>query len=126
MSTKEEVGTFLKDFKEKMKFWDVLFRDERGKNTQALVDLELRPIERKLMLERLTVQEYSEGPIAEILYGGSAMWVFGKTIKKKEVYINTEETNNIVQFQFHFIVLFICSFGINQSKIIKKIGLFYN
>lgn len=87
MSTKEEVTTFLKDFKEKMKFWDVLFRDERGKNTQALVDLELRPIERKLMLERLTVQEYSEGPIAEILYGGSAMWVFGKTIKKREVYI---------------------------------------
>lgn len=87
MSTKEEVATFLKDFKEKMKFWDVLFRDERGKNTQALVDLELRPIERKMMLERLTVQDYSEGPIAEILYGGSAMWVFGKTIKKKEVYI---------------------------------------
>lgn len=87
MSTKEEVGTFLKDFKEKMKFWDVLFRDERGKNTQALVDLELRPIERKMMLEKLTVQDYSEGPIAEILYGGSAMWVFGKTIKKREVYI---------------------------------------
>jgi hypothetical protein len=119
MSTKEEVATFLKDFKEKMKFWEVLFRDERGKNTQALVDLELRPIERKVILERLTVQEYSEGPIAEKLYGGSAMWVFGKTIKKKEVYINTEETNNIVQYQFHFIVLFICSFGINQSKIIK-------
>jgi hypothetical protein len=32
---------------------------------------------------------------------------------------NTEETNNIVQYQFHFIGLFICSFGINQSKIIK-------
>ena len=87
MSTKEEVATFLKDFKEKMKFWDVLFRDERGKNAQALVDLELRPIERKMMLEQLNVQDYSEGPIAEILYGGSAMWVFGKTIKKKEVYI---------------------------------------
>lgn len=87
MSTKEEVATFLKDFKEKMKFWDVLFRDERGKNAQALVDLELRPIERKMMLEKLNVQEYSEGPIAEILYGGSAMWVFGKTIKKREVYI---------------------------------------
>jgi nucleoside-specific outer membrane channel protein Tsx len=87
MSTKEEVATFLKDFKEKMKFWDVLFRDERGKNAQALVDLELRPIERKMMLERLTVQDYSDGPIAEVLYGGSAMWVFGKTIKKKEVYI---------------------------------------
>jgi hypothetical protein len=28
-----EVATFLNDFKEKMKVWDVLFRDDRGKNT---------------------------------------------------------------------------------------------
>ncbi|WP_204356551.1 hypothetical protein [Arcticibacterium luteifluviistationis] len=27
-----------------MKFWDVLFRDDRGKNAQALADLEIRPI----------------------------------------------------------------------------------
>lgn len=47
MSTETEVASFLKDFNEKMKFWDVLFRDDRGKNAQALVDLELRPIERK-------------------------------------------------------------------------------
>lgn len=40
MGIEAEVSTFLKDFKEKMKIWDVLFRDERGKNTQALVDLE--------------------------------------------------------------------------------------
>jgi hypothetical protein len=47
MSIETEVAAFLKDFKEKMKFWEVLFRDDRGKNAQALVDLELRPIERK-------------------------------------------------------------------------------
>jgi hypothetical protein len=28
-----------------------------------------------------------EGPLEEKLYGGSDMWVFGKTLKKKEVYI---------------------------------------
>jgi hypothetical protein len=38
-----EVGNFLENFKEKMKIWDVLFRDDRGKNTQTLVELELRP-----------------------------------------------------------------------------------
>jgi len=43
MRRESEVATFLNDFKEKMKFWDVLFRDDRGKNTQALVDLEIRP-----------------------------------------------------------------------------------
>jgi hypothetical protein len=87
MSTETEVASFLQDFKEKMKFWDVLFRDDRGKNTQALVDLELRPIDRKAILEALETRDYSEGPLGEKLYGGADMWVFGKTIKKTEVYI---------------------------------------
>lgn len=87
MITEAEVSSFLKDFKVKMKIWDVLFRDERGKNAQALVDLELRPIERKTILEALESKDYSEGPHKEELYGGADMWVFGKTIKKKEVYI---------------------------------------
>ena len=87
MGTEAEVNSFLKDFKVKMKFWDVLFRDDRGKNAQALVDLELRPIERKAILETLEAKDYSEGPLEEKLYGGADMWVFGKTIKKKEVYI---------------------------------------
>ncbi len=87
MSTEKEVSIFLKDFKTKMGIWDVLFRDERGKNAKTLAVLELRPNERKVILENLTPKEYSQGPIEEILYGGSAMWVFGKTIKKQEVYI---------------------------------------
>ena len=87
MSTEAEVISFLKDFKEKMKFWDVLFRDDRGKNSQTLIDLELRPIERKAILEALETKDYSEGPMEEKLYGGADMWVFGKTVKKKEVYI---------------------------------------
>lgn len=87
MSTETEVLSFLKNFKEKMKFWDVLFRDDRGKNAQALIELELRPIERKAILESLKAKDYSDGPIKEVLYGGADMWVFGKTIKKNEVYI---------------------------------------
>ena len=87
MSTEKEVTVFLNDFKTKMGIWDVLFRDERGKNAQALAVLELRPNERKAVLESLTIKDYSQGPIEEKLYGGSNMWVFGKTIKKQEVYI---------------------------------------
>lgn len=87
MINEAEVAFFLKNFKEKMKFWDVLFRDDRGKNTQALVDLEIRPIERKAILETLETKDYSEGPLEDKLYGSAEMWVFGKIIKKKEVYI---------------------------------------
>jgi len=87
MSTEVEVTLFLRSFKEKMRFWDVLFRDDRGKNAQALVDLELRPIDRKIILETLEIKDYSEGPLEEKLYGGTDMWVFGKTVKNREVYI---------------------------------------
>jgi len=65
MSNEREVESFLKDFKEKMRFWDILFRDDRGKNTQALVDLELRPIDRKAVLETLETKDYSEGSVEE-------------------------------------------------------------
>ncbi len=104
MSTEAEVEAFLKDFKEKMKFWDVLFRDDRGKNTQALVDLELRPIDRKTILEALEAKDYSEGPLAEKLYEGANMWVFGKMVKKKEVYIKITigaMGNSVICISFH-------------------------
>ena len=87
MSSTAEVSFFLKGFKEKMKIWDVLFRDDRGKNAQTLLALELRPVDRLHILEGLEATDFSEGPLKEQLYGGADMWVFGKSIKNKEVYI---------------------------------------
>lgn len=104
MSTEAEVNSFLKNFKEKLEFWDVLFRDDRGKNAQALVDLELRPIERKAILEALETKDYNEGPLEEKLYGGADMWVFGKSVKKKEVYIKITMGalgNSVICISFH-------------------------
>ena len=104
MIQKAEVSSFLKDFKEKMCFWDVLFRDDRGKNTQTLAELELRPIERKSILEKLEVKDYSEGPLEEKLYGGSDMWVFGKTVKKRDVYIKITmgaTNSSVICISFH-------------------------
>lgn len=36
---------------------------------------------------KIKINDYSEGPIPEKLYGGADMWVFGKTVKNREVYI---------------------------------------
>ncbi|TDG35237.1 toxin [Pedobacter changchengzhani] len=104
MSSPSEIASFLNDFKEKMRFWDVIFRDDRGKNTKTLLELELRPIERKTILEVLETKDYSEGPLEEKLYGGADMWVFGKTIKKKELYIKItmgDINNNVICISFH-------------------------
>ena len=87
MSKEAEVASFLKNFKKKMQFWDVLFRDDRGKNAQALVDLELSPLDRKAILKSLETKDYSKGPLEEKLYGGADMWIFGKSVRKKEIYI---------------------------------------
>lgn len=87
MATLREVEAFLSEFHVKMKIWSVLYRDDRGKNIQALADLELRPVERTKILENLKPPDYCEGPTKETLYGGSAMWVFGKEVKGHEVYI---------------------------------------
>ncbi|MCA6434965.1 MAG: type II toxin-antitoxin system MqsR family toxin [Bacteroidetes bacterium] len=87
MLNSKAVEHFLKEFKQKMKIWDVLFRDDRGKNAQTLADLEIRPSDRKKVLEDLKVEDYCQGPLEETLYLGNDMWVFGRVIKKKQVYI---------------------------------------
>jgi len=87
MATQREVETFLAEFHAKMKIWNVLYRDDRGKNTQALADLELRPVDRTNILVNLKPLDYCEGPVRENLHGGSDMWVFGKDVKDQEVYI---------------------------------------
>lgn len=103
-TTVQQAERFLKDFKIKMSIWDVLFRDDRGKNALTLAELEIRPIERKKILEELVATDYSEGPLEEILYKGNDMWIFGKTVKKTEVYIKITmgiEGSSVICISFH-------------------------
>lgn len=104
MIDKNEVELFLNDFRIKANTWGIIYRDDRGKNTQALLDLEIRPIDRTNIIKALSIEDFSEGPIEEILYRGSLMWVFGKTIKSTEVYIKItlgKPNNKIICISFH-------------------------
>lgn len=104
MTTKEEVKTFLENFKIKMKIWDVIFRDYRGKNTQTLLDLEIRPKDRKRVLEELEVKDYYEGPKEDRLYNKADVWVFGKRMKEKEIYIKItmgRKDSSVICISFH-------------------------
>jgi hypothetical protein len=47
MTTKIEVEHFLNEFKTKMRIFRIVFLDDRGKNSQALLDLEMNPMKRK-------------------------------------------------------------------------------
>jgi ribosomal protein S9 len=85
--TKEDVQSFLELFHTKMKVFGLLFRDDRGKNQRALEELEIVPSYRRVIIENLTVEDYAEGPVVDTLNNLGEMWVFGKDIKGREVYI---------------------------------------
>lgn len=88
MGDKTAVAKFLGDFKQKSRIFDILFLDDRGKNFRTLAKLELSPNARKKVLEDLKIEDYSEGPKGDAMYGGGAeMWVFGKIVRGAEVYI---------------------------------------
>lgn len=87
MGVKEDVQRFLQDFIAKLGVWGVIFRDDRGKNAQALLTLEITPVSREKILKELTVTDYIGGPLADALNGMADMWVFGKKINSRDIYI---------------------------------------
>ncbi|MDB5227429.1 MAG: toxin [Bacteroidota bacterium] len=87
MTTPEQVKKFLNEFKARLRTFEIIFLDKRPKNAQALADLGIVPLQRMEILEAIDVIDYSEGPLDEVAYKGSDMWVFGKDVKEKEVYI---------------------------------------
>ena len=86
-TTIEEVKKFLNDFRQKTKVFDIIFRDERNKNFHSLLKLEISAIQRKEIIFTLCSEDFSEGPFPDTLHHISEMWIFGKKLKKQEIYI---------------------------------------
>lgn len=104
MATKEQVEDFLKRLKEKIKVFDIIFRDDRGKNLQTLATLEITPTYRKQVILNIEPEDYSEGPIVDTLNKMGEMWVFGKNVKKQEVYIKImlgQPNSSTICISFH-------------------------
>ena len=104
MASKNQVKNYLNEFKVKMGIWDIVFLDDRGKNSQTLADLELMPNERKIILEKLEVNDYCKGPLEETQFRGSEMWIFGRELKGKEIYIKISlgvNDSSVICISFH-------------------------
>jgi hypothetical protein len=104
MALNQEVEIYLKELKVKLEIFGILFLDDRGKNQQTLHDLEISPAKRKEVINSLEVENYSQGPLDEKMRGILPMWVFGKKVKKKEVYIKISmgiENSKAVCISFH-------------------------
>lgn len=103
MATKDEVNRFLLAFNAKSKIFDIIFLS-RDKNLQTLLFLEITASSRKETIESLTFEDYSEGPVTDVLNKGSDMWIFGKTVKDHEVYIKITmgtPNNSTICISFH-------------------------
>ena len=83
----EEVRAFLEQFNTKVQVFGILFRDDRSKNKEALQILDITPLQRELIVKNLQAQDYVEGPVIDVLNKKCEMWVFGKDVKGREVYI---------------------------------------
>jgi hypothetical protein len=105
MTNRNDVDIFLNDFKFKLDFYGIFFRDDRGKNAQTLADLEITSNDRIEILKTLEVEDYSEGPKPERLYGNADMWIFGKIVKEREIYIKISmglPNSKTLCISFHF------------------------
>ena len=104
MITKEEVGAFLNKFNIKALVFGIRFRDDRQKNREALLQLEITHLQREAIIKNLQAEDYVEGPAIDSLNNESEMWVFGKDVKGREVYIKITlgyENGQTICVSFH-------------------------
>ena len=104
MSEQLEVESFLNDFKTKLNIYNILFIDSREENTQTLADLNIVPNDRKKYISELSVKDYSKGPERDHGFNNKEIWVFGKMIKNKEIYIKIsvgDFNSSVICISFH-------------------------
>ena len=104
MTTQQEVEQFLNQFKVKLDIFGIIFRNDRGKNIQTLVDLNITEMERLRIVKSIEVTDFSEGPVVDTLNHGTDLWIFGKDVKEQEVYIKISmglPSNKTICISFH-------------------------
>lgn len=100
----EEVKAFLEQFNIKAQVFGIIFRDDRQKNRKALLELDITQMQRELIVKSLLPQDYVEGPVIDVLNKEGEMWVFGKDVKEREVYIKITlgyENGQTICISFH-------------------------
>jgi hypothetical protein len=104
MSDKSTVRSFLQELKQIIKTWEIFYINRPKNNVQYLADIGITANSRKDIVAQLEVEDYSEGPEPETQFNGKELWVFGKTIKKQEIYIKlaiSTITGGAICISFH-------------------------
>lgn len=86
MSLGDEVDTFLKEYKQKARTYEMVFYPRR-ENDDCLLELGITAKQREQIIMNLKVENYYRGPTNDASPEKPAYYEFGVKIKKKEVYI---------------------------------------
>ncbi len=116
--TEKEVIDFLQNFKTKLGIWGILFLDDRQKNSKALAELEITSSQRNDILQELTETDFSEAREEQFGVYGAEMWIFGKMLKEKEIYIKI--TLGLTNLQVVCISFHISEFNKSMKYPFKK------
>lgn len=104
MADKKEVENFLLKLNQKISIFGLAFRDDREKNFQALLDLDITPKYRKDIILNLKSDDYIKGPVIDTLNKVGELWAFGKDVKNQNVYIKLSlglPDNEVICISFH-------------------------
>lgn len=84
VKSQQEVEAFLRQFMPKLEIWGIFFIN-RDKNRDALKALGIPENYREKIIRQIEVNDYVETISDTIPFGD--MWVFGKDVNSKEIYI---------------------------------------
>jgi len=99
--TRADVEMFLRQFFPKVEVWGIFFID-REKNDAALKIMGITPKARETIIKSIETDDYVE-TITDLTSWGD-MWVFGKDVLDKEIYIKISlghPNNKTICISFH-------------------------
>lgn len=104
MATKDEVNRFLAQFHTKAKIFGITYFGGREKNMNTLAELGITAKFRDDIVKQLSTEDFYKGPEPNVQNNLGDMWVFGKIINSKDVYIKITlglTNNSAVCMSFH-------------------------
>lgn len=103
-TTLQEVESYLQAFQTKLSVFSVVFLDRDKNSTKTLLKLGISGDNRLACLRELEPTDYVQGPTANQQPTEAPLWVFGRTIRRREIYIKVtlgRPNGSVLCISFH-------------------------
>lgn len=96
--------SYLQAFQTKLSVFSVVFLDRDKNSTKTLLKLGISGDNRLACLRELEPTDYVQGPTANQQPTEAPLWVFGRTIRRREIYIKVtlgRPNGSVLCISFH-------------------------